>query len=168
MQACCVLWATFGFKNAAKACFNYPALVLTPCFGTWTFGPEVQNNESSSNSKCCIFCESNKISVSYKHTWVTFGISLIGAIVTFVVGYENQYEKISNFDRDVTNFFEYGYGPEWKAGATMISLVLTIVILPILIGFVQGVDKCCNCCTCCPTKCVPVVERIELDVDNMD
>ena len=113
-------------------------------------------------------CNSNKISVSYKHTWVSFAISLIGAIVTFVVGYENQYEKISNFDRDVTNFFEYGYVPEWKAGATMISLVLTIVILPILIGFVQGVDKCCNCCTCCPTKCFPVVERIELDVDNMD
>ena len=182
LQACCVLWATLGFKKAAKACFNYPALVLTPCFGTWTFCPAARNNESTSNSNCCMSCESNKISVSYKHTWVTFAISLIGTIVTFVAGYEYQWvhtnghiaeRKLSDFGRGVTQFFKYGYFHfnEWSAGATIFSWVLTIVILPILIGFVQVVDKCCNCCTCCPccpTKCFPVVERIELDVDNMD
>ena len=59
----------------------------------------------------------------------------------------------------------------------LISGVLIFVILPILIGFVQGVDNCCNSlfskakiclCTCCPIECFPVVERVELDVDNMD
>jgi hypothetical protein len=116
-------------------------------------------------------CESNKISVSYKHTWVTFAISLIGAIVTFVVGYGNQWRSLYRFGEDVTGFFKYGYLSDWPAGATIISWVLTIVILPILIGFVQVVDKCCSCCTCCPccpTKCFPAVERVELDVDNMD
>ena len=169
MQACCVLWATLGFKKAAKACFNYPALVLTPCFGTWTFGSASQNNESTStsNSNCCMSCESNKISVCYKHTWVTFGISLIGTMATFVVGYEKPWQNFSNFGRAVTYFFTV-VTEGWEAGFVVISWVLTIVILPILIGFVQGVDKCCNCYTCCPTKCFPVVERIELNVDNMD
>ena len=127
-----MLWSTLGFKKACKACFNCPALVLTPCFGTWTFGPAVQNNESASN--CCMSFESNKISASYKHTWVTFGITLIGAIVTFVVGYERPWAKLSHFGDDVTQLLKYGFGsPLWYAGAVLISWVLTIVILPILI-----------------------------------
>lgn len=157
IYACCILWATLGFKKAAKACFNYPALVLTPCIGTWTFSPAAQNNESTSNSKCFMSCESNKISVSYKHTWVTFGITLIGAIVTIVVGYEQPGRELSDFGTKIETLIP-----------VVVSWVLIIVILPILIGFVQGVDKCCNCYTCCPTKCFPVVERIELNVDNMD
>ena len=159
LQACCILWATLGFKKACKACLNYPALVLTPCFGTWTFGPAVKNNEST--SKCFMSCESNKVRVSYKHTWINFGISFIGAIVTFFVGYENSHLKVSNFGTDVTRRHE--------TVLVCISWVLIIVILPICIGFVQGVDKGCNClCKCCPTKCFPVVERIELDVDQME
>ena len=158
-QACCILWATLGFKKATKVCFIYPALVLTPCFGTWTFGPAVQNNESTSNS--CMSCESNEISVSYKHTWVTFGISLIGAIVAFFVGYEPAWQEVSDFGKDPHIYY-------WEPQAAIISLVLTTVVLPILIGFVQAVDKCQKCCTCCPTKCFPVIQRTELDVDNME
>ena len=146
MQACCVLWATLGFKKAAKACFNYPALVLTPCFGTWTFGPAALNNESTSNLNY-------KISVSYKHTWVTFGISLIGAIVTSVVGYENSWRNFSNFGRYVTLFFTYVDDQRELRSSSLcidymyavfvlISGFLIIVILPILTGFVQGVDNC--------------------------
>ena len=176
LQACCILWEFLGFKKAFKACFNYPALVLTPCFGVWTFGPAARNNESTSNS--CMSCESKEISVSYKHTWVTFGISLIGVIVTFFAEY-----GVSEFNTALENNFN-GAGPFWMALSVIYSGVLFIVILPILIGFVQGVDKCCNClctitvtdfskakiclCTCCPTECFPVVQRVELDVDNMD
>ena len=175
MQACCILWATLGFKKAAKACFNYPALMLTPCFGTWTFGPAVENNESTSN--CCGSCKCNKLRASYKHTWISFAISLVGAIVTFVVGYEKSWLKLSDFGRDLARH-------RWETIPVLISWVLIIVILPILIVFVQGVDKCYNCqftisvndfskakicsITCCPTDCFPVVERIKLDVDNMD
>ena len=181
MQACCILWATLGFKKACKACFNYPALVLTPCIGTWTFGPAARNNKSTSNFY--MSCESNKISASYKHTWISFGISLIGAIVTFVVGYDSSWHKLYDFGQDVTYFFTYPACGNY-AGLVVISWVLIIVVLPICIGFVQGVDKCCNClctitvtdfseakiclCTCCPTKCFPVIQRTELDVDNMD
>ena len=106
--------------------------MLTPCFGTWTFGPAVQNNESTSN--CCMSCESNKISASYKHTWATFSITLIGAILTFVVGYERPWGKLSHFGDDVTQLLKYSFGsPLWYAGAVLISWVLTIVIIPILI-----------------------------------
>ena len=138
--------------------------MLTPCFGTWTFGPAALNNESTSNLNY-------KISVSYKHTWVTFGISVIGAIVTSVVGYEYEISRDFSYPTYVSR--------DWVIGAVLISGVLMIVILPILIGFVQGVDKCCNSlCTITVTdlqndkvtvtKCFPVVERTKLDVDNMD
>ena len=142
MQACCILWATLGFKKAFKACFNYPALVLTPCFGTWTFGPAMQNNESTSDS--CKSRESNKLRASYKHTWVTFIISLIGSIMTFFAVF-----GVSEFNVSLKNGFE-GYG--WAAAAVLISWLLTIVALPICIGFVQSVDKYRNFFTCCPDK----------------
>ena len=119
--------------------------------------------------------------MSYKHTWVTYGITFIGAIVTFFVGYEyhglawQHSRTFSNFDVDVTNFFtgdeEFAFGEDSgldttdQAGTVVISWFLTVIILPILIGFVQSVDKCC---TCCPTKCLPVVERTKLDVEKME
>ena len=64
---------------------------------------------------------------------------------------------------------EHGFkGPGWAAAAVLISWFLTIVALPICIGFVQSVDKYRNFFTCCPTMCFPVIQRSELDVDNMD
>ena len=64
---------------------------------------------------------------------------------------------------------EYGLkGSGWMAVAVLVSWVLTIVALPICIGFVQSVDKYRNFFTCCPTICFPVIQRSELDVDNMD
>ena len=56
----------------------------------------------------------------------------------------------------------------WAAAAVLISWFLTIIVLPILIWFVQSVDKYRHFFTCCPTMCFPVVQRSELDVDNMD
>ena len=164
-----MLWATLGFKKACKACFNYPAIILTPCFGSWTFGPARQKNKSF--SKCCMSSESNKIRVSYFHTWVTYGISLICSIVTFLAGYERPSwpRKFSLFPLHAKLFSKTGFGgDQWFIGSALISWVLTIFVLPISIGFVQAVDKCRKSCTCWPTKCFPVVEKIERDVDNMD
>ena len=72
---------------------------------------------------------------------------------------------VSEFNVSLKNGFE-GYG--WAAAAVLISWLLTIVALPICIGFVQSVDKYRNFFTCCPTVCFPVIQRSELDVDNMD
>ena len=163
LQACCVLWATLGFKKAFNVCLNYPALVLTPCFGSWTFGPGVQTNASTSN--CCMSFESHQIRASYFHTWVNYGIALVGAIITFFVGYYD----LSRFDIDVKNFFTSGFRDQWVAGVVLISWFLILVVLPICIGFVQTVDNCCNfLCKCCSSKCFPVVQHSVLDVDNMD
>ena len=40
LQATFVICATLGIRRAIVVIWNYPALVLTPCFGTWTFGPK--------------------------------------------------------------------------------------------------------------------------------
>ena len=171
MQAFSVLWTTLGFKKACIACFNYPALVLTPCLGSWTFGPAVKN--CAFNKQCCMSVKSNQISISYFHTWVTYGISLTCSVVTFLVGYERPSwpRTFSLFPFHAKLFSKTGFGgDQWFIGSALISWVLTIVVLPISIGFVQAIDKwkCRKFCTCWPTKCFPVVEKTELDVDNMD
>jgi cytochrome bd-type quinol oxidase subunit 2 len=147
-----VLWATLGFKKAFKVCLKYPALVLTPCFGSWTFGPAVQINAKN----CCTLSahQSSKIRVSYFHTWVNYGISLIGVIVTVLVTENGRLGQSKD---------------SWETISVVLSFFLTIVILPTSIGFLQAVDNCCNSfCKCYPSKCFPVVQNSELDVDNMD
>ena len=96
---------------------------------------------------------------------VNYSISLIGAIITFFVGYYD----LSRFDIDVKDFFTSGFRDQWVAGVVLISWFLILVVLPICIGFVQTVDNCCNfLCKCCSSKCFPVVQHSVLDVDNMD
>ena len=146
-----MLWASLGFKNALKVCLNYPALVLTPCFGSWTFGSTVQIKTSN----CCMSSayKNSQITVSYFHTWVNYGISLIGAIVTLSLAFA--------LDRDLLGGF--------FTDCFAISCFLIIAVLPICIGFVQTVDICCNfLCRCCPSKCFPAVQHSVLDVDDMD
>ena len=126
------------FQEAFNVCLNYPALALTPCFGSWTFGPGVRNNASTSN--CCKSFESHQIRTSYFHTWVNYGIALIGAIITFFVGYYD----LSRFDIDVKNFLTSGFRDQWIAGVVLISWFLILVVLPICIGLVQTVHTCCN------------------------
>ena len=39
-QATFVVCASIGIKRACVVIWKFPALVLTPSFGTWTFGPK--------------------------------------------------------------------------------------------------------------------------------
>ena len=164
LQAFCILWATLGFKRAFKVGLKYPALVLSPCFGSWTYGPIIY----ASSSKCCMLsCKSNQISLSYFHTWMNYGLSWIGGIATFFYVYDG----LPAFEEDVELIFKDGFNIWARAISVLLSWFLTIFVLPISIGFVQTVDKCCNCCTCCPccpAGCFPVIRKTKLDVDNME
>ena len=66
-------------------------------------------------------CESNKIRVSYKHTWISYGISLIGHIVTFFLGYK----RLPYFASEIPEFFRDGFfGPRWVEGAILHSALI--------------------------------------------
>ena len=97
MQAFAIICASLGFKRACKLILTYPALVLTPCFGTWTFGPVKQQNYSTSN--CCTTCKSDLLVVSYMHTWVNYAISLSSSILTVFV-----FNKVESFCKILDRF----------------------------------------------------------------
>ena len=160
---------------------NYPALILTPCFGTWTFGPVKQN--SASSSKCCTSCKSNILEVSYLHTWVNYTISIIGSITSFFLWIEvDDNWTLENVSSGFERMFKYNFffrwpswswavsffgGPFWAVSSLLMSWILMILILPLSITFVQAVDNCCSClCKCCPTQCFPVIEKTQLQVDK--
>ena len=81
-----MLFASIGFKKSFKVCWKYPALVLTPAFGTWTFGP-VHRSQCLSN--CCPRNERNSINISFFHTWINYGITLVGMAAFFVAEVES-------------------------------------------------------------------------------
>merc|ERR1712079_552493 len=154
-----ILWTSLGFKRACNLTWTYPAFVLTPAFGTWTFGPVKQSNPST--SKCCTSCKSDILSVSYLHTWVNYVVSLIGHITTFLVWfYSDTYTSWikartsleESLIKDVIS--EYGFFSNHYSLALLISWILMTTILPLSIAFVQAMDNYGKClCICCSTKC---------------
>ena len=85
MQACSVLIFTIGLRTTFRTLWCYPAIVLTPMFGNWTFGPV--KKDSQFNVLNCTG-SSSFIYVSYFHTWITYFISVIGTLITFFLWIE--------------------------------------------------------------------------------
>ena len=175
-------------------CIRYPAFVLTPSFGSWTFGPVAQE---TSSSKCCKPCQSNVLSISYLHTWVNYAISLIGIVLTFLAEIESRcsgrythvicwslkpnqtkYDRIfemaskvlvkGTFFASPWNRIEGAYDTRYES-SMVASWIIMFFILPVILIFTQTLDKCKKCfCKCCQTRCFPVIESSELDVDNIE
>ena len=179
-----MLFASIGLKKSFKVCWKYPALVLTPVFGTWTFGPV---------SNCCSTTpnERNSINVSFFHTWINYAITLAGMAAFFVAEVESydcikrahtrfpcfrwQQSKYSGFfellyDTTVRGEFTF-YDTRGEGYVTFffISWINLVFFLPIFIGFLQAVEKCC-CCLYepCQIKCFPVIQKTKLNVENME
>ena len=187
-----MLFASIGLKKSFKVCWKYPALVLTPAFGTWTFGP-VHRSQCLSN--CCPRNERNSINVSFFHTWINYAITLVGMAAFFVAEVES-YDCINLKSGEnphfscfrlkwkqskYTGFFELLYDTfvngEFnfydEKGEGYVSYIfiswINLFFLPIFIGFLQAVEKCC-CCLYepCQIKCFPVIQKTKLNVENME
>ena len=181
-----MLFASIGLKKSFKVCWKYPALVLTPAFGTWTFGL----------SNYCPQNERNSINVSFFHTWINYAITLAGMAAFFVAEVESydcikrkntrfpcsrlihfslEQSKYSGFfellyDTFVSGEFTfYDVRGEGYVTFIFISWILLLFFLPIFIGFLQAVEKCC-CCLYepCQIKCFPVIQKTKLSVENME
>ena len=194
-----MLFVSIGLKKSFKVCWKYPALVLTPAFGTWTFGP-VRRSQSLSN--CCTTPnERISINVSFFHTWINYAITLAGSATFFVAEVESydclkryeypcdrlnwKHSKYSGFfktlydtmangefsylgsKRGIQKAYEYEYDTEYTS-YIFTSWFILLFFLPISIGFLQAVEKCC-CCLYepCQVKCFPVIQKTKLSVENM-
>ena len=73
------LLVAVGFKKTFKIIINYPAMIITPMFSYWTFGPIKQDLQSTSKKKCCnnFVTKSQFIGISFWHTWINTILSII-------------------------------------------------------------------------------------------
>ena len=196
-----MLFVSIGLKKSFRVCWKYPALVLTPAFGTRTFGP-VQRSQCLSN--CCPRNERNSINVSFFHTWINYAITLAGMAAFFVAEVESydclkrgsyNYRgrsytyrprfpcfRLKGMQSKYSGFFELLHDTfvngkfklndnrgEAYVTYIFISWILLLFCLPIFIGFLQAVEKCC-CCLYepCQIKCLPVIQKTKLNVENME
>ena len=130
-QAITVLILGLGLRNTLSIIWNYPAIILSPLISHWTIGP----TSFPESSQCSLnFQHNNKskfISVSFRHTWVTFLLSTLGGTVYCIlcVPFKN-----------VTNFCDI-----LIQVCYIISYVLVNFVSGIFLGIITG-SYCCNCC----------------------
>ena len=77
------MWASIGFKKTIKTITQFPALILTPIFSYWVFGP--MESKSCSNL-CCR--ENSRLGLSFFHTWINAGLTIVGQIIFTFLFYD--------------------------------------------------------------------------------
>ena len=133
------MWASIGFRRTLKTVANFPAIILTPAFSYWVFGPV----EVFSCQSWCRGGNSN-LGVSFTHTWINVGLTVLGQIIFAILW--------SWHDDNLIIFAIYALPLH----------ILSIIMLILL----QCLEKC-NCSKCCTTGCcASITQRTLLNVDN--
>ena len=135
------MWASIGFQKTLKTVGNFPAIVLTPAFSYWVFGPvEVFS--------CPTWCGggNSRLGVSFLHTWINVGLTVLGQlIISILVFNENEGLIVVIF-------------ATWALPLHIFSIIMLILL--------QCLQKC-NCSVCCTTGCCEsITQRTLLNVDN--
>ena len=84
LQASLIFLKGLGPKRAIKLIVKYPAILLTPIFSFWTFGPA----KILSNSKwCCGYCSTSDscIGVSFLFTFLNVHITISVSISQIII-----------------------------------------------------------------------------------
>ena len=136
------MWASIGFKETIKTITQFPALILTPLFSYWVFGP--METKSCSNL-CCQ--ENSRLGLSFFHTWINAGLTIVGQIIFSYLFFD-----ILGSGIRCSSCFSY----------YPIAIILHVfcVILLLLIHFLSQ-SNCCNS-SCCDE----ITQRTLLDVQN--
>ena len=128
--------ASLGMKKAFKTVTNFPAMILTPTFSYWVFGP------IESFSSCCKTTRTTRIGVSFLHSWINAGVTIVGQLTFYYLVGERSY-------------FDFLY---MSLGLHFMS-VLTLALIQLL----ERCDKV-SCCT--SSCCKSTIQRTVLDVDD--
>ena len=147
---------SIGFKNGLRTIYQYPALLLTPVFSIWTFGPI--------NVKDCCYCSSRiehrkYLKVSFPLAW--------GNILLTAISYVASLTLLSNISRyghsHLHTFFVDGCG--YDPPVYTISL-LFLIMACISLLIIQFCKSCCCISTCFQNNCFPIVAETVLDPEQ--
>ena len=185
---------SLGVKKAVSTIINHPALVLTPTFSFWRFGPVRADG-------CCAYQrKESKICLSFRLTWVNTLLTFCGMATLFLYplfifqskeeygewasapldvwmfipfkdyrSLDEELKDISYFDYLANNFIQLV--EENYSGLAALSFAFAIISLLLI----QFLDKCkwlcCGCLCCCCWKryedcCFPMTQKLVYDTEN--
>ena len=118
-------------------------------FTFWTVGPVGKLNRSCLNG---VTCQSKSVQVSFFHTWVNCGITVLASF--FV---DNYIESICNLSITICQYWYLAF--------------LQIIIPALFVALIQLLDywiKAGSCCSCCLTNCYPIKIATQINIDDID
>ena len=138
------MWTSLGFRKALKTATQYPAMIMTPAFSYWVFGPI----ESSLKSTFCC-SRTSRLGVSFLHSWINAGVTILGQIIFSLLcgGSSRQYSG-----PPILNFVYFSLGFH-------IISVLTLALIQLL-------ERCDKDSCCISSCCKSTIQRTVLDVDD--
>ena len=147
------LCLSLGIKKATTTVIAHPALVLTPVFSFWTFGPPTSGG-------CCAYKKAEqRMNLSFRLTWINSLLTLCGTVgvvaihETFISTYHPWDPYMDGWD-SLFHFFLIGTLPLFALAAICLLLI-------------QFLERCsCCCCTCFKENCLPMTEKIVFDTKN--
>ena len=137
------MWTSLGFRKALKTATQYPAMIMTPAFSYWVFGPI----ESSLKSTFCC-SRTSRLGVSFLHSWINAGVTILGQLLcSFLVIGPSRYGGTNNI---ISSF--------------LVSSLGFHIISVITLALIQLLERCDSCCisSCCKST----IQRTVLDVDD--
>ena len=155
------MWTSIGFRKTLKTVVNFPAIILTPAFSYWVFGPieslSCPTGCRGSNSRL----GASFLRPSFLHTWINVGLTLLGQVIFVLIVDLSKTDHTKGF-LFVSLPIMLGQSPSTGTSSTIFSIPLHIlgIIMLILLQFLEK----CNCCTssCCESITHPTL----LNVDN--
>ena len=158
------MWTSIGFRKTLKTVVNFPAIILTPAFSYFVFGPiksfSCPTGCRGSNSRL----GASFLRPSFLHTWINVGLTLLGQVIFVLIVDLSKTDHTKGF-LFVSLPLMLGQSPSTGTSSTIFSIpphILSIIMLILL----QFLEKC-NCCTCCTSSCCEsITQRTLLNVDN--
>ena len=146
-QALMTLCLCLGIKKATLTVIAHPALVLTPTFSFWTFGPRRSGG-------CCAYKMTEpRICLSFRLTWMNSVLTLFEMLGLMAIS-----ETFINQSR---SFLSFVYGLFVLINVPIFAAAVICLL------FIQFLDKCeCCCCGCFEENCLPMTEKTNLDTEK--
>ena len=130
--------ASLGMRKAFKTVINFPAMILTPAFSYWVFGP-IENSSS-----CCKTTRTTRIGVSFLHSWINAGVTIVGQITYY-----------------------YLVGVRISVFIYLLYISLGLHFISVLtLGLIQLLERCDKDSCCISSCCKSTIQRTMLDVDD--
>ena len=147
---------------------TYPQFLITPAFTFFTFGPVNVHNDST--NFLCNRCCSNKISVSYKYSWMNvLFTTIIYIVISYVVISDfclNRTDKTS-FCLHRSEFMDPFM--DRYVGIILLSCTYPLGILAfILLQVIDNYASCFYNYDCCNNYMIPFTQRTVLNINNSD